>query len=141
MKLTTESGVHGTRPEGVRDEREAAAHVREMFGHIAPRYDLLNHLLSLDVDKLWRRRVAKRFRATLQNPAARVLDLCCGTGDLALAFRGEAPRGAEIVGSDFVPEMLARARAKAAAAGLQTLFAITAHRVIGFASQRARNLL
>ena len=122
MKLATESGVHGTRPEGVRDEREAAAHVREMFGHIAPRYDLLNHLLSLDVDKLWRRRVAKRFRATLQNPAARVLDLCCGTGDLALAFRGEAPRGAEIVGSDFVPEMLARARAKAAAAGLQVTF-------------------
>ncbi len=122
MTLTTESGVPGTRPEGVRDEREAAAHVREMFGRIAPRYDLLNHLLSLDVDKLWRRRVAKRFRATLQNPAARVLDLCCGTGDLALAFRKESPQGTEIVGSDFVPEMLARARAKAAAAGAKITF-------------------
>ena len=111
MKSASESGVPGTRPEGVRDEREAAAHVREMFGRIAPRYDLLNHLLSLDIDKVWRRRVAKRFSAVLHDPAARVLDLCCGTGDLALAFRKEAPAGAEIIGSDFVPEMLvARAR-------------------------------
>ena len=122
MKSASESGVPGTRPEGVRDEREAAAHVREMFGRIAPRYDLLNHLLSLDIDKVWRRRVAKRFSAILHNPAARVLDLCCGTGDLALAFRKEAPVGAEIVGSDFVPEMLVRARAKAAASGAGVTF-------------------
>ena len=105
MRSASESGVHGTRPEGIRDEREAAAHVREMFDRIAPRYDLLNHLLSLDIDKIWRRRVAKRFSAILHNPAARVLDLCCGTGDLALAFRKEALIGAEIVASDFVPEM------------------------------------
>ncbi len=117
MKSASESGVPGTRPEGIQDEREAAAHVREMFGRIAPRYDLLNHLLSLDIDKVWRRRVAKRFSAILHNPSARVLDLCCGTGDLALAFRKEAAVGAEIVGSDFVPEMLVRARTKAAASG------------------------
>ena len=117
MRPASESGVPGTRPQGIRDEREAAAHVREMFGRIAPRYDLLNHLLSLDVDKVWRRRVAKKFSAILHNPAARVLDLCCGTGDLALAFRKEAPAGAEITACDFVPEMLARARAKAAALG------------------------
>ena len=117
MKSTPEGGVPGTRPEGVRNEREAAAQVREMFGRIAPRYDLLNHLLSLDIDKVWRRRVAKQFSAVLHNPSARVLDLCCGTGDLALAFHREAPVGAEIVGSDFVPEMLERARAKAAASG------------------------
>ena len=122
MSSASPSGVPGTRPEGVRDEREAAAHVREMFGRIAPRYDLLNHLLSLDVDKVWRRRVAKQFSAVLHNPAARVLDLCCGTGDLALAFRKEAPAGAEIVGSDFVPEMLVRARAKAAAFGAGVTF-------------------
>ncbi len=114
MKSASESGVPGTRPEGVRDEREAAAHVREMFGRIAPRYDLLNHLLSLDIDKVWRRRVARQFSAVLHNPAARVLDLCCGTGDQALSFRREAPAGAEIIGSDFVPEMLVRARDKAA---------------------------
>lgn len=115
MSAASKSGLPGTRPEGVQDEREAAARVREMFGRIAPRYDLLNHLLSLDIDKVWRRRVAKRFSAILRKPSATVLDLCCGTGDLALAFRREAPQGAEIVGSDFVPEMLERARAKAAA--------------------------
>jgi len=122
MSSASERGVPGTRPEGVRDEREAAAHVREMFGRIAPRYDLLNHLLSLDIDKVWRRRVAKRFSAILHIPSARVLDLCCGTGDLALAFRKEAPAGAEIIGSDFVPEMLDRARGKAAASGARLTF-------------------
>ena len=116
MNSASPRGIPGTRPDGVNDEREAALHVREMFGRIAPRYDLLNHLLSLDIDKLWRRRVAKRFRALLQDPNARVLDLCCGTGDLALAFRREAPAGAGLTGSDFVPEMLVRARAKTAAA-------------------------
>ncbi len=122
MSAASERSVPGTRPEGVRDEREAAAHVREMFGRIAPRYDLLNHVLSLDIDKVWRRRVARRFSTLLRDPSARVLDLCCGTGDLALAFRREAPTGAEIVGSDFVPEMLARARAKAAALGARVTF-------------------
>ncbi len=112
-------GLPGTRPEGVSDEREAAAHVREMFGRIAPRYDLLNHLLSLDIDKMWRRRVAKQFSAILRDPQARVLDLCCGTGDLAFAFRKQAPQGAQITGSDFVPEMLVRARAKASASGAE----------------------
>jgi demethylmenaquinone methyltransferase / 2-methoxy-6-polyprenyl-1,4-benzoquinol methylase len=116
MSAAPQRGVPGTRPEGVRSETEAAAHVREMFGRIAPRYDLLNHLLSLDIDKLWRRRVARGFSVVLHDPHASVLDLCCGTGDLAFAFRKEAPGGAEIVGSDFVPEMLVRARAKAAAA-------------------------
>lgn len=122
MSTASKSGVPGTRPEGVQDEREAAARVREMFGRIAPRYDLLNHLLSLDIDKVWRRRVAKRFSAILRRPSATVLDLCCGTGDLALAFRREAPQGAEIVGSDFVPEMLERARAKAEASGAAVTF-------------------
>jgi demethylmenaquinone methyltransferase/2-methoxy-6-polyprenyl-1,4-benzoquinol methylase len=122
MTSTSEGGVPGTRPEGVRNEREAAAHVREMFGRIAPRYDLLNHLLSLDIDKVWRRRVAKRFSAILHNPTARVLDLCCGTGDLAFTLRREAPAGAEIVGSDFVPEMLIRARAKAVQLGAGVMF-------------------
>lgn len=122
MTAASQGRVPGARPEGIRDENEAAAHVREMFGRIAPRYDLLNHLLSLDVDKAWRRRVARRFSAILHNPAARVLDLCCGTGDLALAFRKEAPSGAELVGSDFVPEMLARARAKGDAIGAHITF-------------------
>jgi demethylmenaquinone methyltransferase/2-methoxy-6-polyprenyl-1,4-benzoquinol methylase len=116
MTAASQRGVPGTRPEGAHDETEAAAHVREMFGRIAPRYDLLNHLLSLDIDRLWRRRVARRFTAFLHDPNARVLDLCCGTGDLAFAFRREAPNGAEIFGADFVPEMLVLARAKAGGA-------------------------
>jgi demethylmenaquinone methyltransferase/2-methoxy-6-polyprenyl-1,4-benzoquinol methylase len=122
MTLASQRGLSGTRPEGVTDENEAAAHVREMFGRIAPRYDLLNHLLSLDVDKTWRRRVAKQYSAILHDANARVLDLCCGTGDLAFAFRKEAPQGAAITGSDFVPEMLVRARAKAAASGAKVNF-------------------
>jgi len=122
VSTTSESRVPGTRPEGVRDEKEAAAHVREMFGRIAPRYDLLNHLLSLDIDKVWRRRVARHSTPILHNQRAPLLDLCAGTGDLALAFRKEAPVGAEIAGSDFVPEMLALARAKAAAFGAGVTF-------------------
>src|ERR1700751_1882652 len=108
MTLSSPGGLPGTRPEGVRDEKEAAAHVREMFGRIAPRYDLLNHLLSLEFDRLWRRRVARRFSPGVRDPRARVLDLCCGTGDLAFALRKAGPRGAQIIGSDFAPEMLVR---------------------------------
>jgi demethylmenaquinone methyltransferase/2-methoxy-6-polyprenyl-1,4-benzoquinol methylase len=122
MTAAPQRGLPGTRPEGARNEAEAAAHVREMFGRIAPRYDLLNHVLSLDIDKLWRRRVARRFSAVLRDPNAGVLDLCCGTGDLAFAFRKEAPSGAKIIGSDFVPEMLVRAGAKAAAANAAVEF-------------------
>ncbi len=122
MTSASQGELPGTRPEGVRDENEASEHVREMFGRIAPRYDLLNHLLSLDIDKVWRRRVARRYRAVFHDSRARVLDLCCGTGDLAFAFRRQAPEGAEIVGSDFVPEMLVRARAKAEASGAKVEF-------------------
>ena len=122
MNAAPQRGLPGTRPEGVRNETEAAAHVREMFGRIAPRYDLLNHVLSLDIDKLWRRRVARGFSAALHDPNASVLDLCCGTGDLAFAFRKEAPGSAKIIGTDFVPEMLVRARAKAAAANAAVEF-------------------
>jgi demethylmenaquinone methyltransferase/2-methoxy-6-polyprenyl-1,4-benzoquinol methylase len=122
MNSASQRDLPGTRPEGVRDEAEAAAHVREMFGRIAPRYDLLNHLLSLDIDKVWRRRVARTFSAVLRDANARALDLCCGTGDLAFAFRREASTGAQIIGCDFVPEMLVRARAKAAATGAAVEF-------------------
>jgi demethylmenaquinone methyltransferase / 2-methoxy-6-polyprenyl-1,4-benzoquinol methylase len=122
MTPAPQTGLPGTRPAGVENETEAASHVRNMFGRIAPRYDLLNHLLSLDIDKVWRRRVARRFSMTLHDSQARVLDLCCGTGDLAFAFRREAPHGAEIIGADFVPEMLARAQIKAKAAASEVEF-------------------
>jgi len=87
-----------------------AARVREMFGRVAPRYDLLNHLLSLNIDKLWRNVVVREFRDVLQRPDARALDLCCGTGDLTLALHQGAR--AKIVGADFCHPMLVRAIGK-----------------------------
>ena len=97
----------GARPEGVSGEREAAAQVREMFDGIAPRYDFLNHFLSFQLDRLWRRRAVRRFRAILEKPGARVLDLCCGTGDLAFALSSRAQ--ASVFGADFSHSMLVRA--------------------------------
>ena len=104
--------VKGTRPEGAVSEADASKKVREMFTQIAPRYDLLNHLLSLQLDRLWRARVAKRLRLILGRSDALVLDLCCGTGDLAfsLARSGKA----RIVGADFAHTMLVRAKEKSA---------------------------
>src|SRR5579864_9094482 len=109
MFATRQTPLPGTRPTGARDENEAAARVRDMFTRIAPRYDFLNHFLSLSLDHVWRRRTAKRFREILARPEARVLDLCCGTGDLAFALDRERARvvnpsasgRAPIVGSDF----------------------------------------
>lgn len=115
MKPGSRGPTPGPHPVDAPGEAEAAGRVREMFGRIAPRYDLLNHLLSFNADKLWRRRVARIFAGIAGDPRARVLDLCCGTGDLAFALRREARAGAEIIGSDFSPQMLTRARAKAAA--------------------------
>jgi demethylmenaquinone methyltransferase/2-methoxy-6-polyprenyl-1,4-benzoquinol methylase len=83
-----------------------------MFGTIAARYDLLNHLLSGNTDKRWRRLVAKTLLATLSDPEACVLDVACGTGDLSLTLL-EAGQ-ASIVGIDFCRPMLAIAASKAA---------------------------
>jgi demethylmenaquinone methyltransferase/2-methoxy-6-polyprenyl-1,4-benzoquinol methylase len=104
--------VKGTRPEGAVTEADASKKVREMFTDIAPRYDLLNHLLSLQLDRLWRKRAARRLRPILQRHDALVLDLCCGTGDLALALARVGP--ARIIGADFSHSMLVCARAKSA---------------------------
>ena len=94
-----------------------------MFSRIAPRYDFLNHLLSFSLDRIWRRSTAKRFRHILARPDARVLDLCCGTGDLTLALWKEGKRskrnGPCIVGSDFAHPMLCLARKKYSNAGPQ----------------------
>ena len=85
MKIfeTSSPPVFGSRPKGARDERDSARRVRDMFSAIAPRYDLLNHLLSFSLDNKWRRLTAEKFRRILRRTDARVLDLCCGTGDLA----------------------------------------------------------
>jgi demethylmenaquinone methyltransferase/2-methoxy-6-polyprenyl-1,4-benzoquinol methylase len=103
----------GTRPEGARDEADAARRVREMFGAIAGRYDFLNHLLSFSCDRWWRRKTAVRIRGALR-AGGRALDICCGTGDLAFAIERAARNDPEILGADFVHPMLVRAREKAA---------------------------
>jgi demethylmenaquinone methyltransferase / 2-methoxy-6-polyprenyl-1,4-benzoquinol methylase len=106
----------GTRPEGAQSEADAGRKVRDMFTHIAPRYDLLNHLLSLQLDRVWRTRTARRLQRILERPDALVLDLCCGTGDLAFTLaRGGKAR---IIGADFSHAMLLRATKKATDASL-----------------------
>ena len=109
--LTRTSPTQGTTPAGIKDPQQAAAWVRGMFGRIAPRYDLLNHLLSLNIDRHWRARTVRSVAGFLANPNARVLDVACGTGDLMLAL--EAAGQARILGSDFCHPMLAAAGAKA----------------------------
>src|SRR5262245_42454957 len=84
------------------EESGKAARVREMFAQIAPRYDFLNHALSLNIDKRWRRFVIDKVKDHLQAPGALALDLCCGTCDLSL----ELGRLSETCGIDFCHPML-----------------------------------
>lgn len=84
--------------------------VREMFAGIAPRYDLLNHVLSLNIDKRWRRAVGGEMRTILNRPDAVVLDVACGTGDLSIELKKDAR--ASIVGTDFCRPMLDIAHTK-----------------------------
>src|SRR5262245_38888532 len=102
----------GTRREGAVSETHASREVRQMFTNIAPRYDLLNHLLSLQMDRIWRTRTARILRPILERRDARILDLCCGTGDLAFALQRLAE--GRVWGADFAHTMLLRARKKAA---------------------------
>ena len=103
----------GARPANEASEAEAAAHVRGLFNAIAPSYDRLNHLLSLGLDRRWWARAARTFRPTLARPEARVLDLCCGTGDMTAALLKLRPHKATpVTGLDFSSEMLDRARTK-----------------------------
>src|SRR5256885_8111366 len=104
--LTTEKAApsKGTRPEGATNEADASRKGREMFAQIAPRYDLLNHLLSLQLDRVWRARTARKLKSILDRPDAVVLDLCCGTGDLAFALKKRGK--ARVIGADFAHPML-----------------------------------
>jgi demethylmenaquinone methyltransferase / 2-methoxy-6-polyprenyl-1,4-benzoquinol methylase len=104
--------MSGTTPTGAQTEQEAAAWVRDMFGRVARRYDLANHLLSFNIDRYWRAHTVRKVRHILDDPAARVLDICCGTGDLVLAL--ERARRGPVLGSDFCHPMLVAARDKVA---------------------------
>ena len=118
----------GARPDGTRTETEAAADVQRMFETIAPTYDRANHLLSFGLDRLWWWRAARSLRPLLADPAARILDLCCGTGDMTAALLAHRPPAGEaILGGDFAPEMLARARVKHARANARFLEADALH--------------
>jgi demethylmenaquinone methyltransferase/2-methoxy-6-polyprenyl-1,4-benzoquinol methylase len=100
----------GAKPLGTKDEADAAQAVRQMFDAIAPRYDLLNHVLSASVDRLWWWQTARRFKAILADPDAAVLDICCGTGHMTTALLKDRPRGARpILAADFARGMLSRA--------------------------------
>lgn len=113
MPTTEPIKTEGARPAGTNSPEAAANAVREMFNTISPRYDLLNHVLSMNVDRLWWWRTARKFRHILRRNDARVLDLCCGTGDMAFALHRQAePSGAAITGADFAHNMLERAAAK-----------------------------
>jgi demethylmenaquinone methyltransferase/2-methoxy-6-polyprenyl-1,4-benzoquinol methylase len=89
------------------DKREPR--IRRMFGNIAPSYDLLNHLLSLNIDRFWRWRTTRLVPPVAGAP---ILDLCTGTGDLALAYDRAAAKQAPVIGADFCHEMLVLAGRK-----------------------------
>jgi demethylmenaquinone methyltransferase / 2-methoxy-6-polyprenyl-1,4-benzoquinol methylase len=123
-RRVTVSEAVGTTPTGTSDERSAAQAVREMFDEIAPRYDLLNHVLSMNVDRLWWRRTARLFSHILSRSNASVLDLCAGTGDMSVALRSVAAnRGgkAAIYALDFSHQMLQHGLAKYAQKSIQPL--------------------
>ncbi len=111
--MTAQQPAAGAQPDGAMDEQSAARNVRQMFNSIAPRYDLLNHLLSANIDRLWWWRAARTFRTVLAQPDAVVVDLCCGTGDMTMALlRRRPPQARPILAADFAHEMLRRGAAK-----------------------------
>jgi len=120
--------VIGAAPEGAADQQSAARAVREMFTSIAPRYDLLNHVLSFNVDRFWWKRTARTFAHILSRPEARILDLCCGTGDMAFALHRQAGKSSPtILGADFSHAMLQRAGNKSAGTPLRWVEADALH--------------
>lgn len=120
----------GARPIGATTQESAAANVQQMFDSIAPKYDLLNHLLSMGIDRWWWTRAAKSFRDVLRRPEAVVLDLCCGTGDMTLALMKYRPVGvdeAPVMAVDFSREMLARGQEKFAGKNIRAIQADALH--------------
>jgi demethylmenaquinone methyltransferase / 2-methoxy-6-polyprenyl-1,4-benzoquinol methylase len=93
---------------------KSGTRVRRMFGEIAGRYDFLNHLLSLGIDRYWRWQTVRRVPPRGVRP---LLDLCTGTGDLALAYFKRTKGAVPIVAADFCPEMLTIGRQKGIRAG------------------------
>src|SRR5690349_4072828 len=93
-------------------ELEHAKAVRAMFSGIAGRYDLLNHVLSMNIDKRWRKLVREKLQPVLDRPDAKILDVACGTGDLSIELQSNAK--AKVIGTDFCRPMLTVAAEKSA---------------------------
>jgi demethylmenaquinone methyltransferase/2-methoxy-6-polyprenyl-1,4-benzoquinol methylase len=124
--------TRGAQPTGTIGEQDAAAAVQAMFDSIAPRYDLLNHILSGSIDRLWWWRTARRFRYILSQPEARIADVCCGTGDMTMALlRRRPPRAAPVLAIDFSHQMLLRGAAKFAKHGAIAVEADALHLPLG----------
>jgi len=107
MAANKEIAQDTTKPperRALRIEKDAAV-IRSMFAAISPRYDLLNHVLSLNIDRSWRRRTVRALRL---DPSSRVLDVCTGTADLAfeLAEAVDPLQGGQVIGGDFTEEMI-----------------------------------
>jgi demethylmenaquinone methyltransferase/2-methoxy-6-polyprenyl-1,4-benzoquinol methylase len=124
--------ARGAQPAGTTGEHDAAAAVQAMFDSIAPRYDLLNHILSGSIDRLWWWRTARRFRHILSQPEARIADVCCGTGDMTMALlRRRPPQAVPVLAVDFSHQMLLRGAAKFAKHGAIAVEADALHLPIG----------
>ena len=89
--------------------------VREMFDNIAPSYDKLNHVLSMNVDKLWRRHALKEI---VDGTSQRILDVACGTGDSTVSIAKAVTEGSEVIGVDISEGMMALVKGKAEKAGV-----------------------
>jgi demethylmenaquinone methyltransferase/2-methoxy-6-polyprenyl-1,4-benzoquinol methylase len=103
-----------------------------MFASVAPRYDLLNHLLSFNIDRGWRKALRNELQNALANADSRVLDLCCGTGDVLLDLQPAA--AAHVIGADFCYPMLMAAKKKITRAGLDSALAAADALALPFAS-------
>ncbi len=97
------------RPSANSPVDKSGGRVRDMFRQVAPRYDLMNHLLSLNIDRLWRKSAVDQLKIDGDWP---ILDVCTGTGDLALAIKRRAGTRVQVIGSDFCRAMLNIAHAK-----------------------------
>ncbi|WP_263368655.1 ubiquinone/menaquinone biosynthesis methyltransferase [Edaphobacter bradus] len=128
-RLEHESST-GARPTGASTEEAAATGVQQMFDSIAPKYDLLNDLLSVGLDRWWWTRAAHTFHEVLARPEAVALDLCCGTGDMTLALMKHRPAGsgeAPMLAVDFSHEMLSRGAEKFAGRNIIAIEADALH--------------
>ena len=114
------------------NEIEHAKAVRAMFSGIAGRYDLLNHVLSLNIDKRWRRLVRQRLQTILDDRNAVILDVACGTGDLSIELQSHAK--AKVIGTDFCRPMLTVAAEKNGANSLSIPYIESDAMNLGFAN-------